>query len=74
MTVPRTVEFRGYDYDLHKIYACPDIAALEASLVRQYGIIGHREYQRRSKIRAFVKKFDQPLGLRFAVYTREVSW
>ena len=67
---PHTIEFRGYDYDFHKIYGCPDQAALEASLVRQYGIIGHAHYHRRSKIRAFVKIFPQG----FVVYTREVSW
>lgn len=68
MAIPLTVEFRGYDYDFHKMYDNLDNASLEASLVRQYGIIGHPEYLRRSKIRAFVKKFP---GV-FVVYTREV--
>jgi len=68
VTIPRTVEFRGYEYDFHKMYDNPDNAWLEASLVRQYGVTGHPEYLRRSKIRAFVKKFPQG----FVVYTREV--
>jgi len=70
MSIPRTVEFRGYDYDFHKIYACPDLARLEASMVRSHGIVGHAHYGRNSKIRAFVKKFPQG----FVVYTREVTW